>query len=258
MDDTRPQTDTDSKLKIKPFSSRVASCFVVLAIMGIVTFASMLGGCSSGKESIERDKEIRREHKISVLTDTINGHRWVDLGLPSGTKWATTNVGASSTEEGGNYYAWGETEPKSDYSTINSTTYKVSFKKLKKAGIVDSSGILKPEYDAATVNWGAPWRMPTDDEYRELITSCKWEFTSQNGENGYLVTGPNKKTIFFPASAFQQNTTIENLGEFGDYWSSTVVQELSGVSCSLGYSSKSYGRRRYARYAGRTIRPVTN
>lgn len=256
--DESPVNSTTGAKKEKLIFSKWALTTVGIAIIGFLTLAFLCINCSSGKNSIENDKELGRERKIGVLTDTLNGHRWIDLGLPSGVKWATTNVGASSPEEGGDYFAWGETEPKSDYSTINSTTYKVSFKKLKKAGIVDSSGILKPEYDAATVNWGAPWRMPTDDEYRELITSCKWEFTSQNGENGYLVTGPNKKTIFFPASAFQQNTTVENLGEFGDYWSSTVVQELSGVSCSLGYSSKSYGRRRYARYAGRTIRPVTN
>ncbi len=238
--------------------SRWALATAGIAIIGILTLVFMCTDCSSGKNSIENEKEIGREHKIGVLTDTLNGHRWVDLGLPSGLRWATTNVGAASAEEGGDYFAWGETEPKSEYSTINSSTYKISLKKLKKIGIIDENGILTPEHDAATANWGPGWRMPTDDEYRELIEICDWEFTNQNGENGYLVTGPNKKTIFFPAAAFQQNTTIENLGEFGDYWSSTIVKELTGVACSMGYSSKSYGRRRYARYAGRTIRPVTD
>ncbi len=245
--------------KSKKFSfSQWTLAVAGIAIIGILALAFLCTDCSSGKNSMENDKEIGREHKIGVLTDTLNGHRWVDLGLPSGLRWATTNVGAASAEEGGNYFGWGETEPKHEYSTINSLTYKVSLKKLKKAGIIDENGTLTPEHDAATVNWGEGWRMPTDDEYRELIEICDWKFTNQNGVNGYLVTGPNKKTIFFPAVAFQQNTTIENIGEFGDYWSSTIVQELTGVACSMGYSSKSYGRRRYARYAGRTIRPVTN
>ncbi|MDE6561470.1 MAG: hypothetical protein K2K75_08830 [Muribaculaceae bacterium] len=215
-------------------------------------------GCRNGSNDTVEDTKNIKKHLNEELSGVLNGHEWVDLGLPSGLKWATCNIGASEAEEFGDYYAWGETEPKSEYTSINSLTYKVSFRKLKKSGIIDESGILAKEYDAASVNWGEGWRMPTIDEYQELISNCNWNFASFNGVNGYLVTGPNNKNIFLPAAAFQQNTTIENVGDFGDYWSSSVVKELSGVAHSLGYSSKSHGRRRYARYAGRTIRPVTD
>lgn len=230
---------------------------VGITILGILSL-SFLFSCSKGenKSSDEETKTVKRSH-TAELTGSINEHEWVDLGLPSGIKWATCNVGATEAEEFGNYYAWGEIEPKSEYTSINSITYKVPFRKLRKSGIVDESGILTAEHDVASIEWGKPWRMPTMEEFSELIDECTWNFASFNGVNGYLVTGPNKKNIFLPAAGFMQNTTEVNIGDFGDYWSSTVVPELSGIAHSLGYSSKSHGRRRYARYAGRTIRPVT-
>ena len=100
--------------------------------------------------------------------------------------------------------------------------------------------------------------MPADDEFEELITNCRWEFTEIDGTPGYLVTGPNSETIFLVAAGFKQGSEADYLGEYGDYWSSTVVPELFGASCSLGYGPTSYGRRRYARFVGRTIRPVTD
>lgn len=237
--------------------SKWAYGVVNLAILVILALSSLTACKGEGRNSKNEDAKIVRKHDNDQLTGTINDHDWVDLGLPSGIRWATCNVGASVPEEFGDYYAWGETEPKNEYTSINSMTYKVPFRKLKKSGIIDDSGTLTKEHDVASTAWGESWRMPTDDEYQELISSCTWNFASFNGVNGYLVTGPNKKNIFLPAAAFQQGTSVENIGDFGDYWSSTIVKELSGVSCSLGYSSKSYGRRRYARYAGRTIRPVT-
>ncbi len=257
MDETRHDINTSASRRAKSFS-RLASGIAVIAVIGILAMTCLLSDCSSGKKSIDTETKSGKESKTVGPSGTINGHDWVDLGLESGVKWATTNVGADTPEENGDYFAWGETEPKSEYSTINSLTYKVSCRSLKKSGIVDDSGTLTSEYDAASTLWGEGWRMPTDNDFQELISECDWEFTSSNGVNGYLVTGPNKKSIFLPAAAFRQHTSIENLGEFGDYWSSTIVHELTGVSCSLGYSSKSYGRRRYARYAGRTIRPVTD
>ena len=225
-------------------------------IIGILALSLSIG-CKNVAKDTSEDAKIVTKSSNEELSGTINGHEWVDLGLPSGLKWATCNVGASIPEEFGDYYAWGETEPKSEYTSINSLTYKVSFKKLKKSGIVDEAGILTKDYDVASTAWGGTWRMPTIDEFQELISSCNWNFASFNGVNGYLVTGPNKKNIFLPAAAFQQNTTVDNVGDFGDYWSSSIVEERSGVAHSLGYSSKSHGKRRYARYAGRTIRPVT-
>ncbi len=250
---------TSDKVSFQKKSRKISKWLLgILASVSILSIIIILVMPKDNGDDKEEDiLKQHREHTSGSVTGTINGHDWVDLGLPSGLKWADCNVGADTPEGFGDYYAWGETATKSDYSSVSSLTYRVSLRSLKKSGIVDDSGTLTRKHDAASVLWGDTWRMPTDDEFLELITSCKWEFTALNGVNGYKVTGPNHQSIFLPAAAFRQNMKIDNLGEFGDYWSSTAVRDLSGVSCSLGYSSKSYGRRRYARYAGRTIRPVT-
>ena len=144
---------------------------------------------------------------VMVRTDT-NGRDYVDLGLPSGLKWATMNVGASKPEEYGDYFAWGETEPKKEYSWLNykfelSTDNNGPFSKYvtnSSYGTVDNKTVLDPEEDAAHVNWGGSWRMPTEEEWTELRTNCTWTWTTQNGVNGRLVTGPNGKSIFLPAA----------------------------------------------------------
>ena len=128
----------------------------------------------------------------------------VDLGLS--VKWANVNVGAISPEDYGDYFAWGETELKTDYSW---STYKFElgtdengpFSKYvtnSSYGTVDNKTVLDPEDDAAHVNWGGSWRMPTDAEWTELRTKCTWTWTSE--VNGMLVTGPNGKSIFLPAA----------------------------------------------------------
>lgn len=228
-----------------------------VALLGVLILLIHTAGSHSEAKHIHKEKKIRKG-KAEVLKDTLNGHEWVDLGLPSGTKWATYNVGAASPEEFGNYYAWGETEPKEEYIDINSLTHRKSFKWLVNNGIITTDGELTKGHDVATLIWGEPWRMPTDAEYEELLDLCEWKFSDYKGTHGYLVTGPNNESIFFVAAGFKQGSEAEYIGDYGDYWSSTVVPELIGASCSLGYSSKSCGRRRYARFAGRSVRPVTD
>ena len=243
--------------KKSKFFQRVSGIAIIAMSVAIALSSSV--GCKRDEgKSAENDTKTTKIRKNGPLTGEINGHDWVDLGLPSGVKWATCNVGATSAEEYGNYFGWGETEPKDNYSSINSLTYKISLRKLKKAGIIDDALTLTKEHDAASVQWGGTWRLPTDEEFGELISECNWSFATLNGVNGYLVIGPNEQSIFLPASAYQNGTTIENDGDFGDYWSSTLIEESNSVACSLGYSSKSFGRRRYARYVGRTVRPVSD
>lgn len=233
--------------------------FIIAGVAILAVLVWLIHSTGTPRKNTRPHKEMRiRKENTGVLKDTINGHEWVDLGLPSGTKWATYNIGAAGPEELGDYYAWGETETKSEYIDINSMTHRKEFKWLVKNGIIGEDGELTKEHDVATMIWGAPWRMPNEEEYGELVDLCTWEFTSYNGANGYLVTGPNNQTIFIVAAGFQQGGTPEYIGEYGDYWSSSVVPELIGASCSLGYSPKSYGRRRYARFVGRSIRPVTD
>lgn len=227
-------------------------------ILGILAMAVILHINKNGKNNIDDEPKYCLDHISQEITGTINGHEWVDLGLPSGLKWATCNVGADIMVEPGAYFAWGETLPKSSYTPINGITHRVDFSTLKERGIVDDSGTLTEKHDVAKALWGGTWRMPTINEFQELIKLCDWEFTSIDGINGYMVTGPNNRQIFLPAAAYKEDDEIFNYGEFGDYWSSSVVKESKGSSCSLGYSSKSYGRRHYPRYVGRCIRPVTD
>ncbi len=159
---------------------------------------------------------------------------YVDLGLPSGTLWATKNIGASSPEEYGDYFCWGETAPKDKY-TISNYKWTGGYPKVSKYctnsyyGPVDSLTVLELEDDAAYVNWGPSWRMPTHEEMEELITYCyPWVWTEVNGVYGKMGTGPSGRTIFLPAggyrfdSEYYEDTGIYNQGTHGYYWSSSL------------------------------------
>lgn len=150
----------------------------------------------------------------------LNGHEYVDLGLPSGTKWATCNVGSSSSEGYGNYYAWGETRAKSSYTEAN-YTYS------------GSKSALPSSADAASVNWGSGWRIPSDADWLELMSKCKWTWTSRNGIEGYRITGPNGRSIFLPAAGSRCGSDLEYNGSFCHYWTRNNEKRLN-------YSSDGY------------------
>ncbi|MBR6775667.1 MAG: DUF1566 domain-containing protein [Bacteroidales bacterium] len=187
---------------------------------------------------------------------TINGHEYVDLGLPSGLKWATCNVGASSPEDYGDYFAWGETETKSEYTESNSLTYGLTISELQSQGYIDGSGNLTPSHDAATANWGGSWRMPTKVELEELYNECTWTWKTQNGVKGYKVTGPNGNHIFLPAAGWRRGTSLYSDGGNGSYWSSTPGDDYDGaygLSFGGGFDSVST----CFRDGGETVRPVS-
>lgn len=179
----------------------------------------------------------------------IAGHGYVDLGLPSGKKWATCNVGASSAERYGDYFAWGETRPKAEYTWGNSV--------INGEQMSDISG--NPQYDAATANWGGGWRMPTKDEMNELVNNCQWEWMQVNGVNGARVVGPNGHCIFLPAVGYRIESSLYDYGNYGDYWSSTPYDnDNDGYACRLGFDSSNASLRwDGSRYHGLTIRPIT-
>ena len=154
----------------------------------------------------------------SATKGTHNGHEWVDLGLS--VKWATCNVGATKPEEYGNYYAWGETSPKSSYKFSN-YTYS------------SNSTTLPLNRDAVAVNWGGNWRMPTLDEIKELKEKCKWTWTGR----GYTVTGPNGNSIFLPAAGCRYDSDLYNAGSDGYYWSSSLSSYYSGSAYGLYFYS---------------------
>ena len=189
----------------------------------------------------------------------INGHEYVDLGLPSGLKWATCNVGANASEEYGNYYAWGETTTKSDYSSSTSLTYGLSNSQLLSQGIIDGNNNLTPSYDAATANWGGSWRMPTKAEYEELIYNCTWTWTTQNDVNGYKVTGKNGNYIFLPAAGYRFGSSLYTGGDYGYYWSSTPYDDdlYDDYAYYLYFGSGGEDVNDNNRYRGHTVRPVS-
>lgn len=180
----------------------------------------------------------------------------VDLGLPSGTKWANMNVGAEKPEESGNYFAWGETEPKENYSW---GTYKfVKSDALTKYTGSDKT-VLDPEDDAATANWGEGWRMPTKDEINELLDNTTNEWTELNGVKGRKFTAKNGSGnfIFVPALGSHNDGSLKGVGSFGSCWSSSLSGSFSNYAYDLFFSSGSANRDREGiRYYGRCVRPV--
>ena len=189
---------------------------------------------------------------------------WVDLGLPSGLLWATRNVGANSPEDYGDYFAWAETSPKSVY---NWATYQYTCGGLYDMtkycnnsnygcnGYTDNLTILQPGDDAATANWGNGARMPTKQEWEELENYCSSVWTTQNGVNGRLFTGPNGNSLFLPAAGYRWDGELDDAGSDGNYWSSS----LYGIPYDARYfhfrSSNTYVGI-YNRSSGRSVRAV--
>ena len=184
----------------------------------------------------------------------INGHEWVDLGLPSGLKWATCNVGATKPEEYGNYYAWGETATKSEYTEDNSLTDGLSISELQAQGIIDGNDNLTSSHDAARANWGGSWRMPTSGQMEELVDHCEWEWTQVNGVNGYKLTGPNGNSIFLPAAGERYWSELYGGSVRGCYWSSKTF--YSAHPQHLYFDSGDQDVLWDDPYSGQSVRPV--
>ena len=172
----------------------------------------------------------------------------VDLGLS--VCWALCNIGAEKPEESGNYYAWGETSPKSIYTVNNYSFYDINTTIMVDIG----SDISGTEYDAATVNLGSNWRTPTKTEMEELMNQCEWKWSQIHNMNGYVVTGKNGNSIFLPAVSLADQNGPLNKSEL--YYGTSTL-EFGSVCCLEGYSSK-IRLSIAARILGLTIRPVTS
>ena len=208
--------------------------------------------------TVSANEGYNREGRIVVSTKTENADvfvlqegkkgksGYIDLGLS--VKWAGCNLGASKPEECGDYFAWGETEPYYGYVISDSFIWKEgketgyswsSYKWCMGAlntitkycarssdgydGFTDGKTVLDPEDDAAHINLGEEWRIPTNDEWEELRANCSWNWTTVNGVNGHLVTGKNGNSIFLPAAGWISNTSIEYYNRRGRYWSSSLI-----------------------------------
>ena len=184
---------------------------------------------------------------------------YVDLGLS--VKWATCNLGATTPEGYGDYFAWGETSPKDDYSLTNYFDAKYvsgwSFLKYNNEG---GKTTLEPEDDAAHVNWGGNWRMPTKAEFEELHNNCTWTWTQKSGIYGCEVKGSNDKSIFLPASGLRDGSDPSGVGSEGYYWSSSLYESSSGSTYIINFLREEEGLEWYCeegwRYYGLSVRPV--
>ena len=232
--------------------------FFVLATVFVAAFT--LGSCS--RDDDEEEKTVVENNPKSVE------HEYVDLGLPSGTLWATCNVGASKPEEYGDYFAWGEVKAKDKFDESTYKWYNGSYKAITKYctdseyGTVDNKTELLPEDDVATAHWGSSWCIPSSKQFTELIdpayTTTAW--TTQNGVNGLKITSKkNAKTLFLPAAGERypgQKTTYGSMGESCLYWSSSLHTDRTcwayALFASDGYLELYDG----ARLSGFAVRPV--
>lgn len=213
-------------------------------------------------------------------TDPYNGHEYIDLGLPSGLKWATCNVGANKPEEYGDHFAWGDTEPyyteghsqdnpcsnwktnKTGYNWASykwcngSSTSQTKYCTSSSYGTVDNKTVLDPEDDAAHVNWGGNWRMPTKEEQVELRNNCTWTWGSQNGVSGYTVVGPNGNSLFLPAAGYRNDGHLYDVGSWGDYWSSSLGSGNVDYAYGLYFNSHNVDWGSSDRCYGSAVRPV--
>lgn len=237
--------------------------FAIAMLTPTAAVAQSDGGGKKKKAKTEqtipakKTTNIQQKTKHKSTTGSIAGHEWVDLGLPSGLKWATCNVGASSPEESGIYFAWGETTSKDSYNHANSLTRGKFNTELCSQGIIGDNSNLTTAHDAARSKWGNTWRIPTKSEFEELENECKWIWTSIGGHNGYKITGKNGNSIFLPAAGSRFETSLRGINNNGMYWSSTPQTQYEGLAYCLSFDNSLYVISSGGRIDGLSIRPIS-
>ncbi len=252
-----------------------------LALIALLSVA--LAGCGSNK-SKSAANDTANSDSVEVSADgtsasdaveapadecvIVNGHQFVDLGLPSGLLWAKTNIGAETEADYGSYFAWGETQTKTCFSK---ETYKYNWlheecgQWYDKYNPADEVTTLLKEDDAASVNWGSSCRIPTPADFEELCNyvNCNWDWTSMTASNGSKVNGwkvtsrKNGNWIFFPTAGWRLKNENRYIGETGNYWSSTVEEIDGAYAYELMFSDSHYScKGNRSRDFGNSIRPV--
>ena len=235
---------------------------------GTGSFTCTMTGLTAGttyyvRAYAENDEGIVYGNEVSFTTESDGGnnnHDYVDLGLPSGLLWATCNVGADTPEDYGDYFAWGDTQPKElynwstyQYCNGSSSTFTKYCNKSNYGynGFTDDLTTLESVDDAATANWGEGWRIPTEEEWAELLQYTTNTWTTQNGVSGILFSASNGNSIFLPAAGYRIESQCNFVGFYGKYWSSSLNLNYpyyarginsSSSDCSTNNTSRSYGQ----------------
>lgn len=238
---------------------KILKMAIVALLVGIVVLVLVLLGRSGNSTKLMNASiaDTIPEEKATYVM--VNGHEFADLGLPSGLKWATCNVGASTPSEDGSYFAWGETTPMMD--KYGSSNYKwrdgVAYEKYCE----DGKTTLDAADDAATQNWGGGCRMPTMNEFKELLDNCNCSWATMNGVGGYkFISKTNSEVfVFFPASSGRpiDDDNIGMYGSSGCYWSSSLGSHMSyNDAYLLSFYSSNCGLDTYDRCSGLPVRAV--
>ena len=275
---------SDGTSLIKTYAAPDDSDFPVFTTGTLTVSGSPEGTINIKLENGRVKGEDGKEHTLTAnysgtMTKIGGGggsaEEYVDLGLS--VKWAKCNLGASKPSDYGSYYAWGETEPKAEYTWA---TYKwmqagqSDWKHITKYTIADgqTEGIwydaggtfigdnkttLEAADDDATAKLGSPWRMPTFYEIQELIDYCTWTWTMQDGKNGYEVKGKNGNSIFLPAAGYRKGSVLNNAGSWGYFRSSSLYIGYNDYASNLNFDSDRHDKYNYSRrYLGFSVRPV--
>lgn len=262
------------------WDSDIAWAFPVRPVVGnnMANSPSLTVNFKYGAKEVIAVNNIANIKYDATAIDAANGHDYVDLGLPSGTLWATCNIGATKPEDKGLFFAWGETEGYTEengaghalplnYKWYDQGYTKYCFTASRATRVVDTKDVLNLEDDAANANWGGYWRMPNHDEMLELKTNCTWTYETVNGVNGYKAVGPNGNSIFLPAAGmFSSNEYGEEFVRYGlsaIYWSSSrywryydgeAEQLVLDKSYPQGFNQSSLSSN--SRYFGCSVRAV--
>ena len=253
---------TQDNNQIYSIMNRTIKHFTVAAIALMTSLVS----CTK-----DDNKASDEQNLIENGRPSYNGHDYMDMGLPSGTKWATCNIGANKPEQYGNYYSWGETEPKKSYSWRNYlNVLDASFKDqntcgterdpLKEFVYPNFKTLAGTVYDVAHVKWGGSWVMPSDAQFHELFNEdhCTLGWVTQNGVNGFKVTSlVNGNSLFFPAAGDMFDDELTDEGSFGSYWSATSTENSTFRANTQTFHNNDDRDGHYSRYIGMTVRAVS-
>lgn len=251
-------SNLDSLLKAQNFVIQFNKVNDSITLVGLSQNATyyLVSYAKVGQEYFFGEVKSLKTEKLEFNEDA------VDLGLS--VKWASCNLGASKPEENGDYYAWGETTPKSNFIDSTGTYFQKSVTDIWRMGVINENNYLNPAYDAATQKLGAPWRMPTTEEMSELFEKCRWYKYIVNNVKGYLAMGPNGNYIFLPASGYRYGEFTYNEGSNIRCWGSEILEpevgsdDIYGSCIYIDFDQERFITYIYSTsWVGCTIRPVT-